>query len=278
MSFRRMIPFLLLNVLVSATVVMVILWWWDGRSPQALINSPGIQDESALAALLPPQPDTAPQPTEQPSAEEAVAAVEGETAVETAGNPSGEQIHVVRAGDTVGRISNQYGVTMEAIMEANGMSNPNFLSIGQELIIPNLSGIPTPIPTLNEAEEAQAANNDAPPTPIPTVSASEGVAQVEITAVRNAGNVDREVIEIVNNGSSEVNLAGWQVRDQSGNSYTFGYITLYGEGAGILLFSGSGLDGTTNFNWGQAEAVWEPGETVQLFDTDDNVITEFIVP
>lgn len=276
MSFRRMIPFLLLNVLVSATVVLVILWWWDGRSPQSFIDSPGIQGEAALAELLPPQPDDGLQPTEQPAADEVEEDTTGETAVETAGNPSGEKVHVVRAGDTVGRISNQYGVAIEAIMEANGMDNPNFLSVGQELIIPNLSGIPTPIPTVNEEEEA--ADNSAPPTPIPPVAVDEGVPLVEITAVRNVGNVDKEVIEIVNSGSSEVNLAGWQVRDQSGTSYTFGFVTLFGEGAGILLFSGSGLDGPTNFNWGQVDAVWEPGETVQLFDTDDNVIAEFMVP
>ncbi len=276
MSFRRMIPFLLLNVLVSATVVLVILWWWDGRSPQSLMDSPGIQGEAALAELLPPQPDDALQPTEQPAADEVEEDTAGETAVETAGDPSGEQIHVVRAGDTVGRISGQYGVAIEAIMEANGMSNPNFLFVGQELIIPNLSGIPTPIPTVNEEEEA--ADNSAPPTPIPPVAVDEGVPLVEITAVRNVGNVDKEVIEIVNSGSSEVNLAGWQVRDQSGNSYTFGYVTLFGEGAGILLFSGNGLDGPTNFNWGQDDAVWEPGEIVQIVDIDDNVIAEYMVP
>ncbi len=278
MSFRRMIPFLLLNVLVSATVVLGILWWWDGRSPQTFIDSPGIQDESALAELLPSLSGEAQQPTEPPSDAEVVEEdVAEETAVQTAGDPSGERVHVVRAGDTVGRISNQYGVAIEAIMEANGMDNPNFLSVGQELIIPNLSGIPTPIPTVNE-ETDESPSADTPPTPIPTVAAGEGEAFIEITAVRNVGNVDKEVIEIVNSGSSEVSLAGWQVRDQSGNSYTFGYITLFGEGAGILLFSGSGLDGPTNFNWGQDEAVWQPGETIQLVDTDENVIAELIVP
>ena len=32
MSFRRMAPFLLLNILVSAAVVLAILYWWDGRN------------------------------------------------------------------------------------------------------------------------------------------------------------------------------------------------------------------------------------------------------
>lgn len=277
MSFRRMIPFLLLNVLVSATVVLVILWWWDGRSPQARIDSPGIQDESSLADLLPPL-GAAPQPTAQSPADASEPAVEAETAVETAGNLTGEQTHTVRAGDTLGRISGQYGVAIETIMEANGMANPNFLSVGQELIIPNLSGIPTPIPTLSNAEATESTGSDAPPPPIPTVPAGEGVANVEVTAVVNAGLFASEFVEIVNSGNSEINLAGWQVRDQSGKRYTFGSITLFGEGAGIQLHTGSGQNSATDLYWDQDVAIWQAGAVVQLTDADDNIIAEFTVP
>ena len=34
MSYRRMLPFLLINIIVSATVVLAILWWWDGRNEE----------------------------------------------------------------------------------------------------------------------------------------------------------------------------------------------------------------------------------------------------
>ena len=34
MSFRRMLPFLLINILVSAAIMLGILWWWDGREPE----------------------------------------------------------------------------------------------------------------------------------------------------------------------------------------------------------------------------------------------------
>ena len=36
MSFRRMLPFILVNILVSATVVLAILWWWEGRKEDTL--------------------------------------------------------------------------------------------------------------------------------------------------------------------------------------------------------------------------------------------------
>ena len=34
MSLRRMLPFLLINVVVSALVMLGILYWWDARNPQ----------------------------------------------------------------------------------------------------------------------------------------------------------------------------------------------------------------------------------------------------
>ncbi|HDQ70646.1 MAG TPA: LysM peptidoglycan-binding domain-containing protein [Chloroflexi bacterium] len=46
-------------------------------------------------------------------------------------------IHVVQSGDVLGAIAYQYGVSVQAIQAANGIENPQFLKIGQELIIPS---------------------------------------------------------------------------------------------------------------------------------------------
>ncbi|MFN8371505.1 MAG: LysM peptidoglycan-binding domain-containing protein [Anaerolineae bacterium] len=51
-------------------------------------------------------------------------------------NDSGQTIHVVQAGDTLVRIARQYDVTVQAIVTANNLANPNLLAVGQELIIP----------------------------------------------------------------------------------------------------------------------------------------------
>ena len=45
-------------------------------------------------------------------------------------------VYVVKAGDTLGAIAKAFGVTVEALQEANGISDPRRLQIGQELIIP----------------------------------------------------------------------------------------------------------------------------------------------
>jgi LysM repeat protein len=52
-------------------------------------------------------------------------------------NADGQVIHVVEAGQNLFRIAIQYGVTMDAIVQANGLpSQDAILSIGQQLIIP----------------------------------------------------------------------------------------------------------------------------------------------
>jgi LysM repeat protein len=48
----------------------------------------------------------------------------------------GETVHVVQRGETLSMIASQYGVTVEAILAANDLDDPNFVYVGQRLIIP----------------------------------------------------------------------------------------------------------------------------------------------
>jgi spore germination protein len=45
-------------------------------------------------------------------------------------------IHVVKQGDSIFRIAQQYGVSADAIISANGLKNPEQLVIGQAIVIP----------------------------------------------------------------------------------------------------------------------------------------------
>ncbi len=51
--------------------------------------------------------------------------------------------YVVGWGDTLNSIAQRYGTTVSAIAEANGMSNPNLIYVGQRLSIPRTSSVPT---------------------------------------------------------------------------------------------------------------------------------------
>jgi len=44
--------------------------------------------------------------------------------------------YVVQWGDTLGVLSARFNVSVQAIMEANGLTNPNMLEVGQTLVIP----------------------------------------------------------------------------------------------------------------------------------------------
>jgi LysM repeat protein len=60
-------------------------------------------------------------------------------------------IYKLESGDTLLGLAIKYGVTLQAIQEVNGITDPRGLLIGQEIIIPRpepkVAGTPTPTPT-----------------------------------------------------------------------------------------------------------------------------------
>ncbi|HIC87969.1 MAG TPA: LysM peptidoglycan-binding domain-containing protein [Anaerolineae bacterium] len=46
------------------------------------------------------------------------------------------RVHIVQAGETLLAIAGRYGVTLEALMEANGIHDPDVIYTGQKLVIP----------------------------------------------------------------------------------------------------------------------------------------------
>jgi LysM repeat protein len=79
-----------------------------------------------------PTAETAADATEVPAAAP-TAAPAAPTAVPPA---SGAIYHTVQAGENLYRISQRYGVTVEAIMAANGITDARSLKVGQVLLIP----------------------------------------------------------------------------------------------------------------------------------------------
>ncbi len=48
----------------------------------------------------------------------------------------GEQVYIVRSGDTLYSIARRFGVTVQALQQRNNLANPNDIKVGQQLIIP----------------------------------------------------------------------------------------------------------------------------------------------
>ena len=49
--------------------------------------------------------------------------------------PEAPAEYVVQAGDDLNAIANKFGVTVDAIVKANGLTNPDFIYVGQKLVI-----------------------------------------------------------------------------------------------------------------------------------------------
>ena len=83
-------------------------------------------------------------------------------AVIPTGTPSG--MYVIKAGDTLSALAEEFEVTLDSLLEANQLKEDAILQVGQTVIIPSLvDRTPLPAPTLGP--------NDAD-TPTPTIAPS----------------------------------------------------------------------------------------------------------
>ncbi len=77
-------------------------------------------------------------------------------------NPTVSTTYIVQAGDTLFRISLNYGVSVQSIMQANGLSNSGLIFVGQLLII---SGGSTPVEPPPAPTQPTPTPQPAPPNP-----------------------------------------------------------------------------------------------------------------
>src|SRR5215212_9557152 len=50
-------------------------------------------------------------------------------------------VYIVQSGDTLSFIASRFNITVNELMSANSSVDPNFLSEGQQLVIPGLEGV-----------------------------------------------------------------------------------------------------------------------------------------
>lgn len=64
--------------------------------------------------------------------------------------------YTVKAGDTLTAIARKYGVTVQSIVDANGIDDPDQIDVGQGLIIPGTIGVTSTNPvTVTQPAGAQ---------------------------------------------------------------------------------------------------------------------------
>lgn len=115
-----------------------------------------VQPTEETAATMEPEEGETPQPTPEPTQTEQVPTEESTTPAETtttAPTTTTPGIHVVKSGENLFRIAQQYGTTVDAIAQANNITNPSMIYVGQELKIPSESGSSAPTTEPTEGEK-----------------------------------------------------------------------------------------------------------------------------
>ncbi|MBN1427120.1 MAG: lamin tail domain-containing protein [Anaerolineae bacterium] len=267
---RTILILIIAPALVSLAVTLLVLSVWDTR--QASQPRTIVLPTHGSTAMIPPRA-TRPPISQAGDTEEGenTRAPEPTTPSVACENPE----HLVASGETLGVISDHYGVSIDDVITINEMVdpefNPDFLSVAQVLVIP-VCGIPTPtsigVPTGTSVPTRNI------PDPIATTTAlPSGSVSVHIVRVFYPGDVTREAVEIVNEGSP-VDLAGWRLTNDDEDKFVFPTFKLF-TGGGVTVFTGAGENTPVVLYWGLNNAVWNVGYTVFLYDVNGKLQDEF---
>ncbi len=260
MRSRTWTVFIVVNVIVSAAVMLTILFVW-GR-----VHAPA----------SPTSTPSSPAPTPTPTLVVAEEAVSTPTAPPVASpTPPGPLLYTVQEGDTLGVIAQTYGVSVEDLMAANGLTDANVLRVGQTLVVP-IDGLPTPTPGPTAETRLESSPTVMPlPTLLPTPTPS-GPPLVEIGQVLGSGDVAAEVVVVRNRGGA-VNLEGWTLSDAEENIFVFPAITLFND-VEVRVHSTVGTFVPSDLYWGRTTSAWSGGELITLRDAAGSVVDTYIVP
>lgn len=123
-----------------------------------------------------------------------------------------------------------------------------------------------------------AAANGSGATAAPETAIPQGDIPLEIVSVVGAGTVSAESVILRYNGDGQVDLTGWQLKDEEGNTFTFPQLTLYTNGA-VQVHTTSGTDTVIDLYWDLPEtAIWSSGENARLYDSQGNLQAVYRIP
>jgi len=130
--------------------------------------------------------------------------------------------------------------------------------------------------TLAPAAAPAAASQGAAPAAAETLSPQTDIP-VQIESVVGAGTLNAETTIIHYSGEGQLNLAGWQLKDEDSNTFTFPQLTLYPNGS-VQVHTVAGTDTVIDLYWGVPDPVWGSGENARLYDAQGNLRAVYRVP
>lgn len=255
-NWKRLFYYLVINVLVSACVTYLVLTLWSRAHPEFISSlGPLLSFNNSIST---PQNIPVGDPQKIPSATNVVSATATLEPLAT---------YQVLAGETLSEIAEKFGVTVEKLAQLNGITDPKSLGAGQVLFVPKSPVEQTSLPASME-------------TPIPPTGAApvqDQQAEVVIANVFGAGDLNTERVRLECKGQGELSLAGWKLKDENGNIFTFPQLILYPGGA-IDIHTGIGVNDVVSLYWGLKKSIWTTGETVTLLDARGAMRATYDVP
>ncbi|MBV7337764.1 LysM peptidoglycan-binding domain-containing protein [Chloroflexi bacterium TSY] len=263
---RRQLAFLVLvNAVVSLVIALAVVWAVERRrpAPEELLVQVSQQMQPLIATTpLPGAVDRLPTPvTEANDPNSNINSIVNQPLSQ----PTAEgTTYIVQAGDILSSIAAKYNVTLDAIMEANNLSNPDRIFSGQQLVIPG--GIPSDsIESSGEAGSGQSQSSQ---------QVQEGV---QIAAIDNVGVLESESVLIVNESNTPFNLQGWTLASEGSPVYQFGNLPIF-PGGSVRVHSQPGTNSSIDLYWGQTASIWSPKTIVRLVNAEGNLVHSYLVP
>jgi LysM repeat protein len=182
----------------------------------------------------------------------------------------GPLLYTVQGGDTLYSIAAAHGVSLEDLIAANTLTDPNLIRPGDILIIPGQTAAPDQ-PAPDTAPMATSPPRPTLPTPTPS-----GPPVVEIAGVLGAGSLETEVVRVRNTGGA-ASLANWTLTDASGTAFVFPRLVLF-PGGQVAVYSHTGQSSPTALYWGRSEPAWNSGQLVVLRNDEGEAVDTYIVP
>jgi len=258
-SRKRLLYYLLLNVIISACTTFTVLAIWDRTRPfqdgESSATSPGtsapIVENTSVAHIGATAPATVTQ------------------TIAPTDTPIGAMEYVVRPGDTLGLIAEEHEVSVEELLSFNGLTDADAISVGQIIYVPVTPQV-IPSETLNPTRTVQALSDQTP-------SRQSQEARVVINSVIGVGDLASERVFLSRTGDGVLSLAGWQLADEDGNVFTFPQLELF-EGGAVNVWTTGGEDTVVDLHWDLSVPVWQSGETATLRDATGKVHATYHVP
>jgi len=275
---KRLFYVILLNIIISAITIIVVIQVWQRNhptlsaesTPAVIIVTPTLSDGSTISNNNLPE-------TESPT----------DTGIQEVGTvyatPTAKMlVYQVKEGDSLGALAIQFNLSIEDLLIANDLSNPDNLYVGQLIYIPTA---PLPKVTATSIPPSVVASHTPRPSVTPTYGPTNTSTPTEtgqepqlvIDTVIGAGDLNIEHVVLGRTGNGDLSLSGWRLEDGNGKEYIFPGLTLY-KGGTINLFTHTGQDSVADLFWGLDASIWSTGEAISLYDAENNLRSTYTVP